>query len=71
MHFMRDSAICVNIFACYTDCRMEGIGKTLRRESAGRGHLFTICARFADGTQKSDGADRVVRPYLTNRLGWV
>ena len=27
---------------------LEKNGKTLRRESAQGGHLFTICARFAD-----------------------
>ena len=27
---------------------LEKNGKTLRRESAQDGHLFTICARFAD-----------------------
>ena len=38
-------------------------------ESAASGHLFTICVRFADGTQKSNGVDRVVRPYKTGRRG--
>ena len=67
MHFVHDIISCINIFMQCIVCAMEGIGKTSQCESAGYGHLFTICTRFTDGTQKSDGADRVVRPYKTGR----
>ena len=50
MHFIHGITSCINIFAQFVVYAMEGIGKTLRRESVGHGHLFTICARFADGT---------------------
>ena len=42
----------IRCFACvYVRCSANTLGKngkTLRRESAQGGHLFTICARFAD-----------------------
>ena len=42
----------IRYFVCgYVRCNANALGKngnTLRRESAQGGHLFTICARFAD-----------------------
>ena len=42
--------VLLNVFDRFAARRVEDIGKTLGRESTGSGHLFTICARFADGT---------------------
>ena len=50
----RKNALCMRYSAfCWRACALkhkyaEKNGKTLRRESAQGGHLFTICARFAD-----------------------
>ena len=50
----RKNALCMrySVFCCLV-CALQykyagKNGKTLRRESAQDGHLFTICARFAD-----------------------
>ena len=50
----RKNALCMRYLVfCWRVCALRHKyagknGKTLRRESAQGGHLFTICARFAD-----------------------
>ena len=50
----RKNALCMRysvfagVYVRYSTNTLGKNGKTLRRESAQGGHLFTICARFAD-----------------------
>ena len=46
--FVCDIRHFIGIYVRYSANALEKNGKTLRRESAQGGHLFTICARFAD-----------------------
>ena len=46
--FVCDIRYFAGVYVRYSTNTLGKNGKTLRRESAQGGHLFTICARFAD-----------------------